>query len=195
MAKGNHKKTHTPEDISSKNSVLEDQLIGSFDNKYDDRVQKLIDIGKEKGYLLYDEVSDLLPPEIGASAGDLDELLSAFGTAGIEVVAAADQNFAELDKISGEKKFDTEATEEGIELDLTPGVLEKANDPVRMYLREMGTVPLLTRDGEVEIAKRIERGQFTVLKVLSRSPVIVREIITVGDQASSKTFFGSVMKN
>ena len=182
MAKGNHKKTHTPEDISSKNSVLEDQLIGSFDNKYDDRVQKLIDIGKEKGYLLYDEVSDLLPPEIGASAGDLDELLSAFGTAGIEVVAAADQNFAELDKISGEKKFDTEATEEGIELDLTPGALEKANDPVRMYLREMGTVPLLTRDGEVEIAKRIERGQLTVLKVLSRSPVIVREIITVGDQ-------------
>jgi len=181
MAKGNHKKTYTPEDISSKNSVLEDQLIGSFDNKYDDRVQKLIDIGKEKGYLLYDEVSDLLPPEIGASAEDLDELLSAFGTAGIEVIAAADQNFAGLDKISGEKKFDTEATEEGIELDLTPGALEKANDPVRMYLREMGTVPLLTRDGEVEIAKRIERGQLTVLKVLSRSPVIVREIITVGD--------------
>src|SRR5881409_2816348 len=182
MAKGNHKKTYTPDDISSKNSVLEDHLIGSFDNKYDDRVQKLIDIGKEKGYLLYDEVSDLLPPEIGASAEDLDELLSAFGTAGIEVIAAADQNFAGLDKIPGEKKFDTEATEEGIELDLTPGALEKANDPVRMYLRAMGTVPLLTRDGEVEIAKRIERGQMTVLKSLSRSVVIVREIIALGDQ-------------
>src|SRR5262245_66232931 len=85
MAKRNHKKAHTPEDISSKNSVLEDQLIGSLDNKYDDSVQKLIDIGKEKGYLLYDEVSDLLPPEIGASAKDLDDLFSAFGTAGIEV--------------------------------------------------------------------------------------------------------------
>src|SRR5881409_1186696 len=178
MAKGNHKKTYTPDDISSKNSVLEDHLIGSFDNKYDDRVQKLIDIGKEKGYLLYDEVSDLLPPEIGASAEDLDELLSAFGTAGIEVIAAADQNFAGLDKIPGEKKFDTE----GIELDLTPGALEKANDPVRMYLRAMGTVPLLTRDGEVEIAKRIERGQLTVLKVLSRSPVIVQEFVTLADQ-------------
>src|SRR5262249_22673785 len=81
-----------------------------------------------------------------------------------------------------EEKFDAEATEEGIELDLTPSALEKANDPVRMYLREMGTVPLLTREGEVEIAKRIERGQFTVLKVLSRSLVIVREIITLGDQ-------------
>src|SRR5262244_1721549 len=182
MAKRNHKKAHTPEDISSKSLVLEDQPIGSLDNKYDDSVQKLIDIGKERGYLLYDEVSDLLPPEIGASAEDVDELFSAFGTAGIEVIAAADQNFAALDKIPGEKKFDTEATEEDIELDLTPGALEKANDPVRIYLREMGTVPLLTREGEVEIAKRIERGQLTVLKVLSRSPVIVREIITLGDQ-------------
>jgi RNA polymerase primary sigma factor len=181
MAKSNHKKTHTTEDVSSKNSVLADQLIGSPDNKYDDSVQKLIDIGKEKGYLLYDEVSDLLP-EIGASAEDLDDLFSAFGTAGIEVIAAADQNFAALDKIPGEKKSDTEASEEGIELDLTPGGLDKANDPVRMYLREMGTVPLLTRAGEVEIAKRIERGQLTVVKVLSRSPVIVQEIITLGDQ-------------
>src|SRR5262249_35577368 len=154
-------------------------------NKYDDSVQKLIDIGKEKGYLLYDEVSDLLPPEIGASAEDVADLFSAFGTAGIEVIAAADQNFAALDKIPGEKKYDTEATEEGIELDLIPGAQEKANDPVRMYLREMGTVPLLTRDGEVEIAKRIERGQLTVLKVLSRSPVIVQEIITLGDQLKS----------
>jgi hypothetical protein len=83
MAKGNHKKTYPPEDISSRNSVLEDQPIGGLDNKYDDSVQKLIDIGKEKGYLLYDEVSDLLPPEIGASAEDLDELFLAFGTAGI----------------------------------------------------------------------------------------------------------------
>ena len=182
MAKRNHKKTHTPEDISSKSSVSEDQLIDGLDDKYNDSVQKMIDIGKEKGYLLYDELSDLLPPEIGASAEDLDDLFSAFGTAGIEVIATDDQNFAALDKIPGEKKVDTEATEEGIELDLTPGALEKANDPVRMYLREMGTVPLLTRDGEVEIAKRIERGQLTVLKVLSRSPVIVREIITLGDQ-------------
>src|SRR5215467_1645352 len=178
MAKRNHNKPSATED-SSTNSVVEDQLIGGL-NKYDDSVQKLIDIGKEKGYLLYDEVSDLLPPEIAPE--DLDVLFSAFGTAGIEVIPAADQNFAALDKIPGEKKFDAEAAEEGSELDLTPGALEKANDPVRMYLREMGTVPLLTRAGEVEIAKRIERGQLTVLKVLSRSQVIVQEIITLGDQ-------------
>src|SRR5262249_60426262 len=148
MAKGNYKKTYAPENLSFKKSVLGDQQIGGIDNKYDDGVQKLIDIRKEKGYLLYDEVSDLLPPEIGASAKDLDDVFSAFGTAGIEVIATDDQNLAALDKIPGENNFDTEVTEEGIELDLTPAALEKANDPVRMYLREMGTVPLLTRDGE-----------------------------------------------
>src|SRR6185369_10870561 len=93
-----------------------------------------------------------------------------------------DQTFAGLDKIPGERKIEAEHAESDVELDLTPGALEKTNDPVRMYLREMATVPLLTRDGEVEIAKRIERGQLTVLKVLSRSPVIVREIISIGDQ-------------
>jgi RNA polymerase primary sigma factor len=179
MAKGNDKKTY------SRSSVLEDQLISGLDDNYDDSVQKLIDIGKERGYLLYEEVSDLLPPEIAASAEDLDDLFSAFGTAGIEVIATDGQNFALLDKIPSEKKFDSEGAEEGIELDLTPGALGKASDPVRIYLREMGTVPLLTRDGEVEIAKRIERGQLTVLKVLSRSPFIVGEIITLGEQLKS----------
>src|SRR6266481_4282495 len=160
-------------------AVTVDDALGGLEEKYDE-VQKLIDIGKEKGYLLYDEVSDLLPPEISASAEDLDDLFSAFGTAGIEVIDTDDQTFAPLDKVPGEKKFEDQP--EDIELDLTPGALEKTNDPVRMYLREMGTVPLLTRDGEVEIAKRIERGQLTVLKSLSRSAVIVREIISLGDQ-------------
>ena len=97
MAKRNHKKTQTLEDVSSKESGLENQRVDGLDSRYDENVQKLIDIGKEKGYLLYDEVSDLLPPEIVASPEDLDNLLSEFGTAGIEVVAAADQNFAALD--------------------------------------------------------------------------------------------------
>src|SRR5437588_2158251 len=162
-----------------RSAVTVEDALGGLEEKYDE-VQKLIDIGKEKGYLLYDEVSDLLPPEISASAEDLDDLFSAFGTAGIEVIDTDDQTFAPLDKVPGEKKFEDQP--EDIELDLTPGALEKTNDPVRMYLREMGTVPLLTRDGEVEIAKRIERGQLTVLKSLSRSAVIVREIISLGDQ-------------
>ena len=153
-----------------------------LEEKYDE-VQKLIDIGKEKGYLLYDEVSDLLPPELTASAEDLDDLFTAFGTAGIEVIDTEDPSFAGLDKIPGEPKNErAEQPEADVELDLTPGALEKTNDPVRMYLREMGTVPLLTRDGEVEIAKRIERGQLKVLKSLSRSPVIVMEIVSLGEQ-------------
>src|SRR5438067_10502137 len=152
MNKGNQKKQQHPAgaEANPKRSaaVAVEESLGGLEDKYDE-VQKLIDIGKEKGYLLYDEVSDLLPPEISASAEDLDDLFSAFGTAGIEVIDTDDQNFAPLDKIPGEKKFDSVQPEEVVELDLTPGALEKTNDPVRMYLREMGTVPLLTRDGEV----------------------------------------------
>src|SRR6266702_8390574 len=160
MKKSTHKRTFTGGDFQNKRpSTLEDQL-GGLEDKYDG-VQKLIDIGKEKGYLLYDEVSDLLPPKISASAEDLDDLFSAFGTAGIEVIDAEDERFAGLDKIPGEKEF-KEIPEGEVELDLKPGALEKTNDPVRIYLREMGTVPLLTRDGEVVIAKCIERGHLTV---------------------------------
>ena len=150
-----------------------------LEEKYDE-VQKLIDMGKEKGYLLYDEVSDLLPPEITQSAEDLDDLFAAFGTAGIEVIETEDQSFAP-DKVTTEKKFKSRQSPD-VHLDLTPGALEKTNDPVRMYLREMGTVPLLTRDGEVQIAKRIERGQLRVLQALSRSPLVIREIMVLGEQ-------------
>ena len=155
-----------------------------LEEKYDE-VQKLIDIGKEKGYLLYDEVSDLLPPEISSSAEDLDDLFTAFGTAGIEVIDTEDPSFAALDKLPGaEKKFEPgiEPSEEGVELDLTPGALDKTNDPVRMYLREMGTVPLLTREGEVEIARRIERGKLAVIKSISRTPLVAKKVIRLGEQ-------------
>ena len=96
MTKGNHKKGTTiiEKEPQPKRTSIEEQL-GGLDEKYDDSVQKLIDIGKEKGYLLYDEVSDLLPPEISSSAEDLDDLFSAFGTAGIEVIDTDDQSFAD----------------------------------------------------------------------------------------------------
>ena len=151
------------------------------EDKHTEGLQKLIDIGKEKGYLLYDEVRDLLPPEINPSAEDLDDLFSAFGSAGIEVIEAEEQGSAGLDKIPGKREF-KDIPEGEVELDLTPGAPETTNDPVRIYLRETGTVPLLTRDGEVVIAKCIERSHLMVLKSLSRSPVIVREIISLGDQ-------------
>jgi RNA polymerase primary sigma factor len=145
----------------------------SIEEKYDE-VRQLIQVGKEKGYLLYDEVNEMLPSEI-TSAEDLDELFNAFGSAGIEVV--------DSDKAyRGDKDFDRDGSEEGPELDLTPGALDKTNDPVRMYLREMGTVPLLTREGEVAIAKRIERGKLAVIKSISRTPTIAKRILVIGDQ-------------
>jgi RNA polymerase primary sigma factor len=145
----------------------------SIEEKYDE-VKQLIAIGKEKGYLLYDEVNELLPADI-TSSDELDDLFSTFGSAGIEVV--------DSEKTYREDKL-LDRTGEGaeeIELDLTPGALDKTNDPVRMYLREMGTVPLLTREGEVEIAKRIERGKLAVIKSISRTPTIARGIMQMGD--------------
>jgi RNA polymerase primary sigma factor len=147
----------------------------ALDDKFDD-IKKLIDVGKEKGYLTYNEVNDLLPNDLH-SPEDLDDLLTTIGTQGIDILEGPKLPSAALDK-----KYDTEIEAgEDVELDLTPGALEKTNDPVRMYLREMGTVPLLTREGEVEIAKRIERGQLRVLKALSRSPIVIREILAMGE--------------
>ncbi|HSK11040.1 MAG TPA: RNA polymerase sigma factor RpoD [Vicinamibacterales bacterium] len=141
----------------------------SLEDKYDE-VRQLISIGKEKGYLLYDEVNDLLRSDI-TSPDELDDLFNTFGTAGIEVVDS-EQKYREEKQEAGEE----------LELDLTPGALDKTNDPVRMYLREMGTVPLLTREGEVEIAKRIERGKLSVIKSISRTPTVARKVIEMGDQ-------------
>jgi RNA polymerase primary sigma factor len=147
----------------------------ALDDKYDD-IKKLIDTGKEKGYLTYDQVNDLIPHDVH-SPEDLDDLLTTIGTQGIDVLEGPKMPSSGLDK----KFEDVEEGSEDVELDLTPGALEKTNDPVRMYLREMGTVPLLTREGEVEIAKRIERGQIRVLKALSRSPIVIRELLAMGE--------------
>jgi RNA polymerase primary sigma factor len=143
----------------------------AINDKFDDDIQGLIDTGKEKGYLTYGDVNDMMPEEI-SSADDMDDLLTTIGSQGIDLLDAP--------KFPGDKEFELEEGED-VELDLTPGTLEKTNDPVRMYLREMGTVPLLTREGEVEIAKRIERGQMRVMKAISRSPIVIREIAALGE--------------
>jgi RNA polymerase primary sigma factor len=146
----------------------------SIEDKYDE-VRQLINVGKEKGYLLYDEVNELLPSEI-TSSEELDDLFNAFGSAGIEVLDS-DKAFRE-----DGKPFDRTAEgAEELELDLTPGALDKTNDPVRMYLREMGTVPLLTREGEVAIAKRIERGKLSVIKSISRTPMVTKKVLQLGE--------------
>jgi RNA polymerase primary sigma factor len=152
----------------------------SIEEKYDE-VKELILMGKERGYLLYDEVNDLLPEGI-CSSDELDSIFSLFGSAGIEVIDT-EQKFQDDGK--RDDKREEGAGEEG-EFDFGALNLDKTNDPVRLYLREMGTVPLLSREGEVEIAKRVEHGQRVILKALSRSPLVVREILNIGDQLKKK---------
>ena len=146
----------------------------SIEERYDE-IQQLIIVGKERGYLLFDEINELLPAEI-TSSEELDELFSSLGSSGIEVVESED-------KYKEKKRLEhaAEGSDEP-EFDLTPSPIDKTSDPVRMYLREMGTVPLLTRDGEVEIARRIERGRLAMLKILSRTPSVARAIIAFGDE-------------
>jgi RNA polymerase primary sigma factor len=136
----------------------------AIDDKFG-RLKQLMDTGKEKGYVLYDEVNELLTEDYPGGR-ELDDLLSELDTAGVEIL--------EEPKIEFDKK--AEDGEEFVDLDLAQDFSDKTNDPVRMYLREMGTVPLLTREGEIELAKRIERGQGAVRKALSRSPLVIREI-------------------
>jgi RNA polymerase primary sigma factor len=169
--------SHRTTDVADKPHADKEHL--SIEERYDE-VRQLISIGKEKGYLLYDEVNEMLPSEI-TSSDELDDLFNTFGSAGIEVIDS-DQKYLRDDV----KPIDrTGEGAEEMELDLTPGALDKTNDPVRMYLREMGTVPLLTREGEVEIARRIERGKLAVIKSISRTPLIARRIIQLGDQLDS----------
>jgi RNA polymerase primary sigma factor len=143
----------------------------SIEEKYDE-VRQLITMGKEKGYLLYEEVNDMLPGDI-SSSDELDDIFSMFGSMGIEVV-------------DSEQRFREKSEEEGAELDLTPGTLDKTNDPVRMYLREMGTVPLLTREGEVEIAMRIERGKNAMLRAIARTNMAAQEVARLGERLSAR---------
>jgi len=156
----------------------------AYDEKFD-QLNKLINMGKEKGYLLYDEVNDLLPSDVH-SPEDLDDLLTMFDNAGIEVLESPKPKAAETLLFEKVEEAKTDEFGEDVELDLTPGALDKTNDPVRMYLREMGTVPLLTREGEVEIAKRIERGQLNVLKALARSPIVIQMLFELRDQLKSE---------
>lgn len=123
------------------------------------RMKQLMSTGKEKGYVLYDDVNDLLAEDYPGGR-ELDELLTELDTAGVEIL---EEPKAEFDKKA-------EDSEELSDIDLAQEFADKTNDPVRMYLREMGSVPLLTREGEIELAKRIERGQAAVRKAISRSP-------------------------
>ena len=157
----------------------------AIEEKYD-QVRTLIAMGKERSYLLYDEVNDILPAEVRSSEV-IEDLLSTFERYGIDIyegVSAAKAARAELEvaePVGAEAKEEVASGSEEVELDLTSGVLERTNDPVQMYMREVSTVPLLKREGEVAIAKRLERGHLRVLKSISRSPIVLKELLTTGE--------------
>ena len=153
----------------------------AIDEKYTDDVQKLLSLGKEKAFLTYDDINQELPEGM-VSADDIEDIFAMLGAEGI-VISDSEEKFLENAAVAsgGDKKLDDMAEEE-IELDLSPGTLDKTNDPVRLYLREMGVVPLLTREGEVTIAKRIERGKIRAQKAISRSPVAIAELIAIGHE-------------
>ncbi|MCK5913254.1 MAG: RNA polymerase sigma factor RpoD, partial [Desulfuromusa sp.] len=133
-----------------------------------DEIQQLIDMGKEKGFLTYDEVNDMLPANM-VSSEQLEDVMSMFGEMDIEIV--------ESESKASNSKGDSEEDEREVELEA--GTLGRTSDPVRMYLREMGQVALLTREGEVEIAKRIEEGEAQVTKVVMRTPIAAEAVIAL----------------
>jgi RNA polymerase primary sigma factor len=144
-----------------------------------EKVKQLISMGKEKGYLTYDEVNDLLPPDI-VSSDQIDDLMMMFGEMDIEVVDAAHKV-----KV-GKQREEVERLPVEEEMELEAEALAKAVDPVYMYLREMGSVSLLTREGEVEIAKRIETGEKEVIEAVLNSPLTIKEIIQFGERLRLK---------
>ncbi|MDP9120907.1 MAG: RNA polymerase sigma factor RpoD [Acidobacteriota bacterium] len=145
-------------------------------------VKQLIELGKEKGYLLYDEIYEMLPEEVVSLPDELDEIYIRFSDLGIDVIDRPEryQNRDDFESSSAsdfDKKED-ETTEFGLTTH------EKTNDPVRMYLREMGTVPLLDREGEVEIAQRIEQGEWMIYEALCENPVVLRELLRLNEMAA-----------
>ncbi|MBI3681060.1 MAG: RNA polymerase sigma factor RpoD [Acidobacteria bacterium] len=140
------------------------------DDKFS-RLKQLMQMGKEKGFVLYDEVNELLPDDMGGGA-EIEDFLAELDSAGVEIL--------EEPKLDFEKKL--EEAEDFSDIELAQDFSDKTNDPVRMYLREMGTVPLLTREGEIELAKRIEHGQRSVGRSLSRSPLIIRELTELANE-------------
>src|SRR3982751_5243017 len=145
----------------------------------EDVVQRLLELGGDKKFLTFDDLNRELPDNI-VSPDDIEDVLQKLEGSNI-TVTDSDERLIEVKAVTVSTDGLDDELDEDIELDLSAGVLEKTNDPVRLYLREMGVVPLLTREGEVAIAKRIERGQLKTQKAIARSPIAVREVLKIGE--------------
>ena len=157
-----------------------------------DEVKQLISLGKEKGYLTYDELNNALPADM-VSSEQIDNLMMMFAEMDIEIIDTPEEEryqkmMAEPEEEREGFKGLEEAEEEGEEeekvkeIDLTPGVLSRTADPVRLYLKEMGSVPLLSREGEITIAKKIEEGEKDVAAVVFGTPMIIKDLLSLGEK-------------
>jgi RNA polymerase primary sigma factor len=146
-------------------------------------MDRLLQLGGDKKFLSYDDLNRELPENV-VSPDDIEDVLQKLDASNIHV---ADSDERLIEQAAAIATDDEDGGDEDLELDLSAGALEKTNDPVRLYLREMGVVPLLTREGEVAIAKRIERGQIKTQKSIARSPIAVGELLKIGDELAAHT--------
>src|SRR5258706_10330193 len=156
---------------------MEQQGWSIEDKDRDDVMERLLELGGDKKYLTFDDLNRELPDNV-VSPDDIEDVLQKLEGSNIPVADSDERLLEQASAIA----VDEEEADEDVELDLSAGALEKTNDPVRLYLREMGVVPLLTREGEVAIAKRIERGQIKAQKAIARSPIAVKELLKIGEE-------------
>ena len=145
-------------------------------------VKQLIELGKHKKFLLYDEIYEVLPDEVIGLPDEVDEIYQRFDQLAIWVLDRPER-YVNREEIEATPIGDFDKKEGEEQEVFTLDEHEKTNDPVRMYLREMGTVPLLDREGEVEIAQRIEQGEWTIYEALCENPLVLRELLRLNELA------------
>jgi len=157
--------------------------MADYDEK-EDLMDRLVALGRRKKFLSFDELNREIPNKM-MSPDDIEDVLTRLEGANISVADTDAQLLEKAASLALDDDADEEIDEDDLDLDLSAGTLDKSNDPVRLYLREMGVVPLLTRQGEVTIAQRIERGQIKTRKAISRSPIAIERLLQIGDDLES----------
>ena len=153
-------------------------------NEKEDLMDRLLALGRRKKGLSLDQLHRELPDNM-LTADDIEDVLERLEGANISVAETDAQLLERASNLALDDEEEESADEDEIDLDLSAGVLDKSNDPVRLYLREMGIVPLLNREGEVAIAKRIERGQIHTHKAIARSPIAIERLLKIGDDLAA----------
>lgn len=159
-----------------------------------DEVKQLISLGKERGFLTYEELNNALPHDV-VSPEHIDNIMMMFGDMDIDIIDSSEEERyqkmivereGELEELKESGEELAEEEEKGKEIDLTPGLVGRTDDPVRLYLKEMGNVPLLSREGEIEIAKRIEEGKRKVASVVFGMPMTIKEVISYANKLKTE---------